>query len=1230
MLNKAQKFKIKRFRIQQFLSLLTTVITLITSMPSLPAAAQETDTQERGVSAHPYPYTIFASSQSDSALTINAGSGSINANTAANGTAVITGNVNTNGTHKDHAAARMPQLADIINSTYFASSSVQNHSGDYTIRETNFNINSPVTAERQMTLGGNLNLNNAGLKAGKDISIKSESANTNNAVIFSETGNITIESTNISLGGLIYAPDGNITLTAQNLNLNNIIIIADTVTINCGNANISHNREMADFIGNAQQEENSGNPNPGTSENTGTPLLAFGRYNEEENCIDIIWISGSTEGSYEILVSDNGTLPASEAADYTSAATVTDDISYKYLITENFTAKHFKVILTAKDGTKTESVPFTVRRSENGYETELPDSDSDGVPDAFENILGTDPNKSDTDGDGLTDYEEISLTDTDPLIPDSVQKGTTDANADSDGDGLSNTEEIRRKTDPLKFDTDNDGLTDYEEINTYGTDPLNPDTDSDGINDGDELHIGLNPSNPATHGTPDGQYTVRQTIPADSSTFNKINTENSPYRLSTDLTAADFAEGHLTARESGYAKAVKNDAMLGASVELTYENRRIDRIVLKYEIMPQYINSSSGIFSGISELEGIRRFNVFRYFEEVNMLLPVETHFDDENNLVYTETDLTGTYCLMDMEKWFEGMGLADKMREDAAASETIITTSALDACSASAQETVSYAAQPQQDTYKTHEYNGHTYAAINKALTWQTAREYCEALGGHLVTISDALENAFVQSLAESIGSTYTAIGFSDEAQEGSWAWVTGEDVTYTNWRYPEPNNGTGLGKQDHAYMYTDGTWDDGFYGKAEPFVCEWDYADEDQKFTVLTAAGWNKITLDERLNPDSCTDTDGDGLSDWEEVMSELLKKDENGGIILPTLRECIAVLEEMKPYVENSLSRYAAIEELAMSELIEYFYSMVVLPIKSNPARQDSDGDGLLDGRRQFYKGKVMLPIDPHPLECDGPEGMWLKQKELVEEGKVQTAYNKDRQFVNHTMNILSTQADMLVNILLECSWIADEDLLKLIRQYIKPLADGEAQEIAGADFLEFIFDTNGIAYHSQVKTWQKAFGYNDIYDKVFDYGTDMRRNKIRFTHNEREFILWSWKGDYWNLQSGAETGLYVYNRTVNGIEHYDAVKYNLPMTLSLYNMDNENVQNIFFWVPDEPQWWVTGFNPYYTEADPDKMVMICSVDFSDRPDVYDSLQNTDKNRQKAELIFDNDYNIIWIIF
>jgi hypothetical protein len=66
---------------------------------------------------------------------------------------------------------------------------------------------------------------------------------------------------------------------------------------------------------------------------------------------------------------------------------------------------------------------------------------------------------------------------------------------DTDGDGLTDSEEVNvHGTDPLDPDSDNDGLKDGQEVNTHLTDPLNPDTDGDGFNDGEEVLAGSDPN----------------------------------------------------------------------------------------------------------------------------------------------------------------------------------------------------------------------------------------------------------------------------------------------------------------------------------------------------------------------------------------------------------------------------------------------------------------------------------------------------------------------------------------------------------------------------------------------------------------------------------------------------------------------------------------------------------------------------------------------------------------
>lgn len=156
-----------------------------------------------------------------------------------------------------------------------------------------------------------------------------------------------------------------------------------------------------------------------------------------------------------------------------------------------------------------------------------PDTDGDDLTDGNEvYVFGSDPTLRDTDGDGVLDPHEVrngsnpdaADTDEDDLGDDSELGNASSATApDSDLDGLSDPVERRLGTDPTDRDTDGDGLSDGTEYHETGTDPLAVDTDGDGLDDAAEVRrFGTDPTDADTDGdgVADGREVLRGTDPA--------------------------------------------------------------------------------------------------------------------------------------------------------------------------------------------------------------------------------------------------------------------------------------------------------------------------------------------------------------------------------------------------------------------------------------------------------------------------------------------------------------------------------------------------------------------------------------------------------------------------------------------------------------------------------------------------------------------------------------------
>ena len=98
------------------------------------------------------------------------------------------------------------------------------------------------------------------------------------------------------------------------------------------------------------------------------------------------------------------------------------------------------------------------------------DTDRDGLSDELEGIWRTDPNNPDTEGDGLTDGQEVSLCAGLQDRPNATTLELTGKNVIAPA-----------CANPHKSDTDGDGLTDFQEVRHLATSANSEDSDGDGL-----------------------------------------------------------------------------------------------------------------------------------------------------------------------------------------------------------------------------------------------------------------------------------------------------------------------------------------------------------------------------------------------------------------------------------------------------------------------------------------------------------------------------------------------------------------------------------------------------------------------------------------------------------------------------------------------------------------------------------------------------------------------------
>ncbi len=507
------------------------------------------------------------------------------------------------------------------------------------------------------------------------------------------------------------------------------------------------------------------------------------------------------------------------------------------------------------------------------------------------------------------------------------------------------------------------------------------------------------------------------------------------------INASGYVARNIIEQHSLYASCMKdNRAVLGNIMELQYDGGQVESATLKFKIEEEYINNSSGIYASTDpELEGIKRFGVFKYFEDSDMLLPIETYHDPGEGIVLADVDQLGAYCLIDLEKWFYDLGINPK-EEDIAGGQALLEQSDAipsDYTEISLEELVVAVEQMNKNSMESLTIPSSVNVPVDIVFVVDTTGSMSNAIYNVKTNIGLLVSSLYSQGITPYIAVVdYT--DYRNYGEQGAfvvkkangdvWAYdkdeamylvsklalrggidetpidalemarrlnfrnsatkfiflVTDEGY-YVNNRYGISNMAemvelleedkiissvvtkTGLKTlyQD-IYLATQGAWFN-IYSNFSPQIRDFIITriNDQNVFRAVLSSGLGTVILDAPLAKGGATDTDDDGLTDSQEVLWDLITI-EDGQVILPLLQTCI-----------QNQKGYGPIGPWIIN-ILDYCRNVTVLPIKSDPTRKDSDGDGYDD------------PEDPRPLKSDVIVTTLSDEKLFVPIQWVETSY------------------------------------------------------------------------------------------------------------------------------------------------------------------------------------------------------------------------------------------------
>ena len=255
------------------------------------------------------------------------------------------------------------------------------------------------------------------------------------------------------------------------------------------------------------------------------------------------------------------------------------------------------------------------------------DSDNDGLTDQAEVTLGTDSNNPDTDGDTLSDGDEVNTYLTNPLA------------ADTDNDGMSDNYEITHQLNPLvkdsEGDKDNDGLSNINEM-LAKADPNNADTDGDGILDGQDSNPLVANSSPEISGDPATEVMEDEPYSFEPTVSYLGNIDSIAFTISNQPSWAEFNIN------TGALKGTPENDDVGEYMDIAIQasnNAYTDELEV-FSIVVNNVNDAPVLKSNIPaqslKVDAAINFNTSGYFNDV----------DQNDSLTFTVSNLPSGFSI--------------------------------------------------------------------------------------------------------------------------------------------------------------------------------------------------------------------------------------------------------------------------------------------------------------------------------------------------------------------------------------------------------------------------------------------------------------------------------------------------------------------------------------------------------------------------------------------------------